>query len=271
MRIMQYGRIDRLVLTGDWHEGNGASHEEGIRRCLTRCEKYRWAGMGDMMECILPGDKRFSVEEHHKTSMEVKATIVDRVKKARTSCAGLLSGNHEETVSKSAGSMMRDICREAEVPFLTSTAFLHFGPLLIFLTHKSRRMSLARVGPIRLIEAKRKEKLQDAFRFVEADLCAMGHIHTGIVAPPDFEYRLTSDGKGTKRRGTCVRGKWCASIPALFRVYDENAQASNYAEQECLEPTSMGWLEVVFNKAGDKIEAIEQYNEKGKLEALPYQ
>lgn len=262
MRIISIGSQKRLLTTGDWHEGNGASHEEGINKFLERAAKFPWIHEGDLVEAIMPGDKRFSIHEHFKPITESRATVVDYVNKAKKTCIGLISGNHEESASKAPGSFTKDLCRELDVKFLTCDCFVHMGALTAFFSHRAP-VTARRSGPIERINANSQIAMQEAFRFVEADVCGMAHIHRCIVSVPTFEHRLSSDGARTRMSEKLINPKWCFSVPAMFKVYDEDSSVSNYAEQALMRPTTLGWCEIVMGRAG--VEAIEQYNEKGKL------
>lgn len=265
MRIVEISKPNRTMLTGDWHKGTGASHNEGIAKSMERGKKIPWIGMGDLGECIIPNDKRFSIDEHKSSLMDIRDDLAGVIKPAVRNCIGLLKGNHEDAPSRVVGSITKSLCTELGVRYLTADCFVRFDNVLGFFCHRGR-VTRSRTGPEERIEANAKVSIRDTFRNIHADVCAMGHIHTCVVVPPVFASRLTAYSGRTRMVSVPVEKKWCLSSPSLYKVYDEKQADSNYAEQLLVRPTEMGWVELVFGSDG--VEVVEQFDERGKLVAV---
>lgn len=112
---------------GDTHVGAIDCHEKLLKACVERIaesENHYWIGMGDYGEWIMPGDKRFDfrmLKPDEKANMmndftgsQLRQTIAPFLP-IKEKCLGLISGNHEETISNHYfRDVHQDICTALE-------------------------------------------------------------------------------------------------------------------------------------------------------------
>jgi len=258
----------RLLATGDWHIGNSACHEEGIRNFLKRAARHTWIHHGDMYEGILAGDKRHDANEHKKTLMECQQFVEKLFKKSVVdTCVGVIVGNHDMSASRVVGDIISDLCANTGVQYLSGTCFIDYGcpdgTMRQFAAHGSGSTG-GKAGEPERKKTNKQVKLRDILKPFHADVCGMGHIHQGIVTPPVDEERLTVvDGK-VKRGPINVRHGWYYSTPSMFKTYPEGNDYPNYAEMKLYSATDLGWIELIVERDGT-IKAIEEYYESGEL------
>jgi len=251
-----------------WHIGNPAIHWEGIAKFLQRAKKMPWWHVGDLLESIMPGDKRFNVNEH-------KATLLDNIKlaskhmgKASSTCWGLLMGNHERKCSNLVGDISETVANNAKVPYLGSVAALHVhapkGEATILTAHGSGSIRGNSGIPERddtNMRIKLRRKL-DIFNGVL--LKAVGHYHMTIVAPMTLRYRGRFTDERMKRGLEVADDSWCCACPSMFLNYTHDSLTSSYAEAALYPPTDIGWIEVIWNSDAT-IACINSINEKGQI------
>lgn len=263
---------DRLLVTGDWHIGNDNVEERGIENFLKRAKKHVWVHLGDILEAIMPADKRFSVAEHKTTMSECIRDAKAYLGESAATCAGLVVGNHELAATRLIGNFVEDLlCLRgsgaSRVPYLGQVCFAEVWnkkrmSSTALLTHGSCSIG-GRSGEPERIKANRQVKMRDVFRAFDAEICLMGHIHQFEVAPPAVEQKLTlQDGKVTLAQVRTRRG-WYASCPSMFKVYGPKS-GLNYAEPMLVRPSEIGWVEVVYDGQA-QVSQVELYSSTGAL------
>jgi hypothetical protein len=251
------GDVSTFVWTADWHEGCKSFKRSCLDMMTDRIlsKGWLWAHGADAIDGIIPGDKRHDVESCQTFLLDQLNTAIDDITAINKTCVGMLEGNHESAPSKLIGSVSRQICRQAKIPFLTQTCYLRFqaprGECVAFLTHCLPSITNNNPDPLAR-EAARTSRLQRVLRPFDADLKLGAHIHTFLCHPPVAEDRLVLTSKNeVKKRGIMVHGEWNIVSPAMFVTYGED---SNYAQAKLYKPTDIGWAEIDFNRKGEIVE-----------------
>jgi hypothetical protein len=269
--VLPFGKgrkTTRTAYSSCWHIGNPAIHWEGIAKFLQRAKKMPWWHVGDLLESIMPGDKRFNVNEHKATLLENIALGTNHVSKANKTCWGLIMGNHERKCSSLVGDISETIAHDSKVPYLGTVAALHVhapkGESTILTAHGSgsvrRNSGIPERDDINMrINLRRK---LDIFNGVH--LKAVGHYHKTIVAPMTMRYRGRFTDSRMKRALEVADDSWCVAAPSMFLNYTHDSLTSSYAEAALYPPTDIGWIEIVWNIDGS-IACIDSVNEKGKI------
>ncbi|MEM4720665.1 MAG: hypothetical protein QXT73_01210 [Candidatus Methanomethylicaceae archaeon] len=258
-------KSNRFALTGDWHFGSPAVSTEALSSFAKRVRTKRipWFGLGDMLESIVPCDARFDV----RTGVTLAGSwlaLQEYVRPVSRLCLGVVPGNHEITLSRLLGDFFPVLCDTVGLKYLSETAFvkMHRGsekPITLFLAH-GRLVFQGRAGYAERRSVNREIRLREYLQFFDADLCAVGHGHQLVVAPPVYEMRLVAGEGVCHRRPVLTCETWHIMTPAMYRLYTE---VPSYAESRLLAPADIGWVEVVLNSDG--IESVEQYDDAGRL------
>ncbi len=249
----------RIGITSDWHEGTKGCHKEGIRKCLERFRKIAWVHLGDLMEAILPGDPRFRIEEHGiATFLQTHSEIIELLSYHKKNCLGLLEGNHEAKLSRSLGSITANIAK--------ATGLRHLGQLAIFrsfscsfLFAHGNKVFSNRAGETERKELTRVIQLRNYLRHFDATVKAIGHGHMCIIAPPIKRNVITAEGRRLKTKLYTEENNWTVMCPAMVKAYTD---FTSYTQAMLVLPSQLGWVEIVGHN--ETVEAIEQYDEKGK-------
>lgn len=261
----------RIWFTSCWHEGNPSVCTEGIRKFLEGVGRHRrlWMHLGDSVEGVLPGDRRWSIVEHKEALLTQISATAKRLASQGKTCLGLIIGNHEEAASKLVGCVSEKISTDAGVPNLGQTHIARVacasGDFVMYAAHP-RLMFGGYAGESERLQQNQQINLRNRLKMFRADLHIIGHTHRPIVTPPVTVPRMMLDAHGERRYAPCLMDldkSWYVSVQAMFRVYDEGLR--NYAQANALRPTTLGWMGTVIEKDG-RISAIEQYNEHGKIE-----
>ena len=246
-----------VVASGDWHMGAPTCSLDAID-CLQDnilSRGLQWIHLADIIDAVMPNDKRYDVEFARSTLLEQLNMAVERLAALSKSCIGMLEGNHESSPSKLVGSVSRQICKSAGVDFLTQTCFLEFvaphGKCTTFASHYLPSITNNNDDPI-VREAQKSSRLRKVLRNFEADLKLGAHIHQFLCHTPVSEDRLIVGVDGVvKKRPVDVHKGWAVVSPAMFITYGEE---SNYAQARLCKPTDIGWAEIDFNRQGQVVE-----------------
>lgn len=268
--------MDNVAIAGmttDWHLGAGNADIDGIERFLNKMKKKNmpWIHGGDLLEAILPKDRRFSVDEQPMSLRAAKAEALSLLKIASKTCIGIIEGNHEETVGKDTGSVTVELAAALGINPLASRSFVRFGHTLAHFCHYQPGVTRSKVGPIERIQVNTTLSLRNAFRKIDAHVCGMGHIHRGLVSAPAFEQKFTcTKNREIKEVYRSDDPKWVFSCPSMYKVY-KKGPVSGYAEAMGVPPTTLGWMELHFNLEEPGLVKIDQYDQNGdlKYEYLP--
>ena len=263
--------LSTVVFASCWHYGNPSVSKEGIHNLLKRVKNTPWLHLGDIIEGIGRGDKRFSVQEHRESLLYAMSMAAEDIKKANKSCIGLIKGNHDQTPSKDIGDVVEHISNIASVPYLSATFLTRFkcpkGTQNGFFAHGSGSTNPKAGDPERK-QITRQIWLRNQLSQFNAGLCGMGHVHRFIVTPPCSEEKLDyGDVDNVKRIPIVTRPTWYFAAPSMFTTYSLHADTSNYAEMALYGATDIGWIEVVFERDG-KIPCIKEVYHTGKVKQV---
>ena len=100
----------KWILFGDVHCGNSAYDRKAFMKLqenileLAKKSVVIVTGMGDLLDSIVPGDRRFSLAEHKKTFTQAQEEILEWFKTLKKNknirFNGVLYGNHEYVLIK---------------------------------------------------------------------------------------------------------------------------------------------------------------------------
>jgi len=259
--------IAKLLTGGDWHRGTEACHEGGIRKFLESAKRHMWIGMADMVEAIIPGDKRFAIDEHGMASLmgQLKKTS-ELIRSSAETCIGIVAGNHEGAPSRIIGSLSRAMADYAVVPYLTQTAFITFdgalAPIKGFFAHGKLTFN-SKAGEYERVKLNREIRLRDYLSCFEADIKVVGHGHRFVCARPVEKLKMQQTSKlEVKRVPIPIKSGWCVMCPAMAMVYAENCET--YAESLLVDPADLGWVEYIIHRKNGVV-AVNHINEDGKI------
>lgn len=258
------GKTATIMYGSCWHLGNPSVHLGGVRKFMEEAKVKPWWHVGDMVESILPGDKRFSVAEHKDATLPTVKKASNYIKSAKEKCLGLIIGNHEWKLTAMLGDVSEDIANRADVKYLGGVVVFRFvcpdGECLVFSAHGRGSMGFNSGFPER--DALNREiKLRRILDRFPGDVKCVGHYHRTIVAPPIDVARGTIVGERMKRRATPHKAEWCIAAPSMFLNYDIGTSVS-YAEIALMPPTDLGWMEIVIERDGLPV-AVREKNENG--------
>lgn len=238
-----------LVPLGDVHVGPVNCDEELLERTIAQIKEkaWWWIGMGDYVDAIKLGDKRFDPALLHprflprlddlvyaqcERFLEIVAPIKDR-------CIGLLCGNHEEMIRMRYGeNVMRILCQDLKAPNLEYNCFIRLstisGHYLIFAEHG--RGGGAQPGT-------KLSSLMNRARDFHADLFLRGHVHERMVRDQPV---LTWGGEKRLK----VRHRLFALTGTYLQTYAVGA-TSSYGEKQAYMPIPLGAVAIHLN--GERI------------------
>ena len=249
--------ISTLVWTADWHLGCTTCDLDAIDCLQDRIlsSELQWIHGADIIDGVIPGDKRYDIDFAKTTLLEQMSTAVERLKAMNKTCVGMLEGNHEGAPSKIVGSVSKQICNDADIDFLTQVAFLEFiaphGRSIGFASHYTPSISNNNEDPL-MREAAKTSRLRKVLRNFEAHLKLGAHIHQFLCRVPVSEDRLiVTDSGEVKKRPVAVHHGWEVVSPAMFRTYSEEP---NYAQARLCKPTDIGWAEIDFSREAKVVE-----------------
>lgn len=180
-----------IFFLGDIHEGNANSQTKAVRKAVQMIKENGgyWVGMGDYIDCIVNSqDPRFDpveISEKYKIRdlknlpKKQMDTVIDMLSPIKDRCLGLVVGNHEEAYIKRHSFDVYDyLARELDAPKVG-----YVGDIILSLKHKGynlMRISIALNhgdGGGGFREGYIINKVHDVFRWRNADLFIMGHLH----------------------------------------------------------------------------------------------
>ena len=182
-----------IYFIGDIHEGNINHAERELKEAVQMVNKDKnavWLGMGDYIEAIAVNDKRFdadSIDEKYRIK-DLKdlpyvqgKNVYDKLSPIDDKCVGLLAGNHE---LKFARTRYSDVYKRFQEMFTSDPKMLGYVAYLRFIfnitggTKQNLDINLNHgSGGNGYREGYPINKVHDAFRWSNADINVMGHIH----------------------------------------------------------------------------------------------
>jgi len=235
----------KLVPLGDVHLGAKGCDERAFDAKVMEIAKDKRALtllMGDMCDCITPGDKRWDdravadwcYEPWARSNIAIaqRDRLVNSLQHIpRERILGIISGNHEATIRRYHSlDITLDIARTLGIKYLGEEAFVHLTfewkgcarTFVIFATHGS--------GGGRKVGGK-ANKMTDIAAFVDADITCMGHHHDRL-------------GVRTVRLGLDKNANFTHTeqVHVLTGSYLKTYQVGSpsYAARELYPPTAIG-------------------------------
>ena len=270
-----------IDLGGDPHIGGDHSSEHHFIDFLE--SPYPKCLMGDLLEAIAPGDRRFSMGAHKNPVINAFWYLKHLLLKhtVENEKAGpvlvLLRGNHEAVIFNKFGNLYQSkyvldnkeepvggLCEDLDILYggVLCLMVLHDGKgneCEVMLTHGNTSFNY-KAGEEERKETNKQVRLRDSLkRICKADLYACGHGHQLVITEPPRAQRLVRNKKTNKMelKNTNVgdRGYYCM-CGSFTTVYDEGGD-SNYAEDWLVEPTDIGWVRVYMDK-NLKVKKVEK-------------
>jgi len=276
---LKIGEKLNIYFLGDTHEGN-CNHadtelKEAVRIILNDPGGY-WIGMGDYVEAINSKDPRFNpveIAEYYRLKdlkdlpKKQADYIFAKLKPIEGKCLALLIGNHEESYMRHGGFDVYDYFRNlfstsAHNPGHAPPKLGYVGFYRIILSqpksdaHYKVDIALNHgIGGGGYREGYPINKVHDCFRWVDAEICVMGHIHA-----------LVEDSKKIQGVNNAVnldkRERFYGSSGCFLWTFQEGK--TNYFEHKGKNESDMGMLKAEItqthprhNKPRIKLEKIK--------------
>jgi len=269
-RLGTFKGTKEVLFGGCIHLGNESHDDECMRNFLDAIRVKPFFLMGDLIEAIMPLDKRFRLSSHEKSIMAQVDETVDIFDKFKANCLGMISGNHEDTPSAHMGDLTESMAKRLRVRYLSDTSIQTVacpkGDSNLFLAHPCFTVSSSAANSADAEKAK-----CSALRKRLNKLCSSSihcrliyHLHQGIVDPIHswHEPKLgMSHGKMSEDYEIDIPA-WTISGPSMFRTYSEGI--GNYASRRLFAPVDIGWMGVVYDTAA-RVVAVHQYRSNGKI------
>ncbi len=264
---LKIGEKINVYFLGDIHEGNCNHADREFRQAVKIIEDDPdgyWIGMGDYIEAITISDKRFdpmSVAEDYRIK-DLKdlpyvqtQNVYNKLKPIDSKCLALLIGNHEEAYVKYNHA---DVYNRFYEMFTSAPKKIGYvGFLKLGFTRKANPTMYSKVialnhgdGGSGIREGYPINKVHDVFRWADADICVMGHIH-----------QLCKDSKkmiGVTHKDTLSRRWkfWGASGCFLYTYVEGN---KNYFEAKGRAESKIGMLKATIEMRHNEL--FTQLNE----------
>ncbi len=260
---LKIGEKINLYFLGDLHEGNcnhaGKEFREAVKIIENDPDGY-WIGMGDYIEAITISDKRFdpmSVSENYRIKdlkdlpyVQIQ-NVYSKVKSIDSKCLALLIGNHEEAYVKYNHADVYNRFHEMFESNPHKIGYVGFLKLGFTRVDRGGKMQFTRVialnhgdGGSGYREGYPINKVHDVFRWADADICVMGHIH-----------QLEKDSKkmiGVTNKDTLSRRWkfWGISGCFLYTYVEGN---KNYFEHKGKSESKIGMLMATIEMRHDEV------------------
>jgi hypothetical protein len=249
-----------IFFLGDTHEGNANVQHEFIKRqveIIASTPNSYWVGLGDMIDAIIPTDKRFDAQ-----TIDSKYTIrhLDNLPKhecdfiyqmlepIKDKCLGFISGTHEEKIRlRDNFDVTSYLCALFGVPHLGRKSYLSLG-IMPMGTKRDRPFFMIDFcvqhgtgGAVKTEEAA-LAKCKDLFRSDIADVYVSAHIH---------RLACGSDLFNMLRGGKIVKVKRCYGVigsPMLKSVEGVDGYFEDHGGTENIP----GMIAVSWNNGYDK-------------------
>ncbi len=211
--------------------------------------------LGDMITSILPGDSRYSKNEHETTFADQEDWLERIISHYSDNLEWVFQGNHEQTLIKSHGDFMENICERNEVRYGGFQLNIRYqkqngDSINFYLTH-GRKTFNYRAGEGRRKKTNKQVRVKDLLRPIcEADLYVMGHAHDGVLSTDPYELKLVNrDGQNYEERYLPEHDdKVYCCCPSMLRTYQEG---ENYASRSMIPPSEVGYIDVDISKGLD--------------------
>lgn len=204
-----------IYFLGDTHYGSNNFAEKEFKKLVNiikRDDKSFWIGMGDYCDFINYSDrKRFNprtINKKYKISdlndlMKIQVDeFFDIIKPIENKCIALIEGNHEQSATKYNLFNVYDYLHHK---FPNNPGKLGYLGFIKIRFHFSNKTFILKIfcnhgtGGGGFREGYPLNKLHDQFRWIDADINVMGHIHQIIVDDKKF-LTIGKDDKIIKKR-----------------------------------------------------------------------
>jgi hypothetical protein len=267
-------RYARIVDASDLHWDAMGCHKAGVRKMIQFVKQENEVGnptylnlKGDLMEAIVPGDKRFNTLTHDMNFPTPQVTadaLIQELWDVREFILAIGDGNHELKLSNimNFGKYMADKLGVPHGAYTYITEFRDEQNKKLFKTfssHGSGRLPKGAKDPIQRL-ANRKAHLKrklDATGFTDCVYRSMGHTHQLLIVEPTYKDANILTTKGgqihqneipkVKQNASYIPHEqcWSANTGGFLKLYSPpGSGVTGYAEQALMEPTDLGWVEV---------------------------
>ena len=257
-----------VVIFGDIHYGAAnVAHSLVDDMISDVAEKGMYAlNLGDNIEAIAPGDKRFScssIDTSQMTAYAQRDFFIEKFRPIRKNIKAIGMGNHEHTLINETN-IGQDIATALGTKFcgLMYTAHFFYNDKLLFkffIAHGARTMPVGAKDPIQR-EANQKAWLKrqlDQTGISDCILMAMGHTHQLLLQPPtvDNEILISSSADSLHQHTRpnqpqnmsyiAPDRRWYINTGSFLKLYSEpGSLIFGYAEMRMLRPARLGWPEI---------------------------
>jgi len=252
--VLDTGQEINIYFLGDIHEGNVNHAETEFRRAvqIVRDDPVGyWVGMGDYVEAITTDDKKrfnpitiakkYGIRELKDLPHKQMEAVFNVLRPIQDKCLCLLLGNHEETYIKYNASDIYD--RFVSMFDNPPPKIGYVGFLKLVIRNKKTRMYSKVIalnhgdGGGGFREGYPINKLWDVFRWTDANLSVMGHVH-----------KLMEDDKkfiGVNNMGKLKKERRYVGISGCFLWTHQEGNA-NYFEHKGRFESDIGMLKANF-------------------------
>lgn len=217
-----------IVFWGDVHYGHPQCDIERATGMLDYCLKHHIyvVAMGDLIECGLRdsvGDSVYNQKLNPQGQMEFMIELLKPLAEAGL-LLGIHEGNHENRITKNTGvNITKIMCKMLDVPYL-GYAIWH----LIRVGKQNYTMYTTHGSSGSRFKHTKLKAVMDIAMFFEADVVAMGHVHSRAIEPMHRQ-RVNLRNRTVEDRRILV------VLSGAYLTYDKS-----YAQMKGYPPASLG-------------------------------
>lgn len=254
--VSSRSEVYTLWVIGDFHCGAKAHDREALARDVRAVAEdpcALWVCPGDVLEGIVPGDKRFrqhEVDPRYLENLEgmwndITDELCELLSPIADKCLGVVRGNHDETVAKRHYFTIGEALKyRIGLPFLGSKGFVRLRftrgrAVRVFTVHVCHGTGSG-TSPSAALNMLSKQMLR-----YDADITVMGHVHAKTVWTPE---RVTLSRRGELRVVSEKRvGVVCGSY--LRGIADGT---DTYADYHGYQPQDQGAVRLLIRPFADE-------------------
>ena len=265
----------KLIDASDLHYDAFNCHRTGLKKMINKCLDYNQSGVpcyvnlkGDLIEGIIPGDKRFNSAIHDAkfpTPQDACDALVEELWSIRKYILCIGMGNHEYSLINITN-FSKYLADKLEVPYGAYCYITEFidedtGDTLFktYSNHGSGKLPSGAKDHLQR-DANRKAHIKRRListRIADCVYMSYGHTHQLYVIPPTFDMEknisTSSDElhqhaiSPVKQNSSMIPPdqRWYANTGGFLKLYTPSGLGLvSYAEKGMLEPTDLGWVEI---------------------------
>lgn len=229
--------VFRLYPLSDVHFGSAACDEVSLRATVaevaTNRRFHRWVDVGDSIEAVRPGDKRFDprqvapwvdLDDLANISYVQADRYADVVEPVAAQCWGKGMGNHEATIINRDGfnphyHVVQRLARGSQKPH--KRLDLDYCGVLVLKFYRSEEAAPARVETVKVMvwhgagggRLLPESKLRSLLGAYDVDVLLTGHVHkAGYVLHDVMGWNNTTGEREMRRRTAVVCGTYARSF-----------------------------------------------------------